>query len=436
MTENGSTYDYVILGAGITSLNMALALDNCNYAIYEKDTIVGGTCKTLEYDGFLFDYAEHFMRLDDDEVKQTISALLKENLESQRLNAAIYLQGRYVNYPFQTNLYGLPPRTVKECVLGYIEAYYSDKNPPENFEDWIYQSFGKGIAKYFMLPYNEKIWTVPPCDMTTDWFFNENVVVTGDLDQVIEGALGRKVNRDVIRWYPKEGGIMSLPKSYLSHIKNLNLNRKATEINLSEKKITFNGNTSVRYNKLINTIPLPDLIKIMTDAPVEIKRAANELKFNSVLCVNMGVDRSNISDKHWIYFPEKEFIFSRVCFPMNISKHMVPESKSSLSAIITYSENKPLTECDIKNRVIKDLIHANILNKTDKILVCETFDIKYGFNIYDSERKDNVEKIVEFLEDNDIHSIGRYGRWEYSGIEHSILESNALANKLLNTELL
>lgn len=426
--------EIVILGAGITGLSMALALKNNDYAVYEKDSSVGGMCKTEEYDGFLFDYAEHFVRLDNNEVKQIVSTLLKENLESHKLNSAIFLKNCYVNYPFQTNLFGLPPKIVKECLIGYIEAYYSKKTIPKNFEEWIYQSFGKGIAEYFLMPYNEKIWTVHPSEMTIDWFFNNKVIPTGSLEKVIEGALERKESNDIVRWYPKKGGIKSLSESFISHIKNLNLRKKAVKISLSEKRIDFEDGDYVEYNTLINTIPLPELIKIMTDVPKDVKKAADMLKYNSVLCVNFGIDRKGISDRHWIYFPEEEYIFSRVYFPMNFSPHMVPDGKSSISAIITYSENKPLVEANIKNRVIKDLIRTKILNENDKILVCETLNINYGFNIYDDKKNNNVNKILRFLEDKNIYSIGRYGRWEYSGIEHSILESKELANKKFRME--
>ena len=32
----------------------------------------------------------------------------------------------------------------------------------QTFEDWIYKNFGSGIAKHFMISYNEKLWTVHP----------------------------------------------------------------------------------------------------------------------------------------------------------------------------------------------------------------------------------------------------------------------------------
>lgn len=432
--DSSDKIDYVILGAGITGLSTALALKGCNYGLFEKDRIAGGMCRTEDYNGFLFDYAEHLMRLDDNEVKRVVSGLLKDNLESHLLNSAIYLKGCYMNYPFQLNLFGLPPQIVQECLIGYIEAYYQKMKPPRNFEEWIYSSFGKGIAEYFMLPYNDKIWTVHPREMTTDWFFNRNVIPTGDLKEAIRGALERRKNQNIVRWYPKRGGIKSLPESYITHIKNLHLNKTAVRVVLSEKKIAFEDGSSVKYDILINTIPLPELIRIMDSVPDDVRNASSRLRFNSVLCLNFGIDRSHISDRHWIYFPEKEYIFSRVYFPMNFSPDMVPEGKSSVSAIITYSENRPLMEKDVKNRVIIDLIKVGILKRTDKILFRETMDIKYGFNIYDHEREGNVRKILAFLEKNGIYSIGRYGRWEYSGIEHSILESKDLVDRILSKE--
>ena len=357
--------------------------------------------------------------------------MLKKNIHSQVLNSAIFIEECYTNYPFQTNLYGLPKKIIKECLIGYIKEYFSKKEKPKDFEQWIQQTFGEGISKYFMIPYNEKIWTIHPSEMTIDWFFNDGIVPKGDLIKVFKGAIKRKNNKNSIRWYPKNGGIKSLAESYLPHIKSPSLNTQATKILISEKKIKFNNSISVKYDTLINTIPLPEVIDILSDAPKNIKTAAKMLKYNSVMCVNIGVDRNQLSDKHWIYFPEKKYIFSRVYFPMNFSKDMVPKGKSSVSAIITYSNKKPLPKGDLKTRVINDLKKAKIINEKDKIILCETTNIKYGFNLYDHKRKENIETILNYLESNNIHSIGRYGKWEYSGIEHSILESDKLVKKLI-----
>jgi UDP-galactopyranose mutase len=425
---------YLILGAGITGLSLAYHLKGQEYALYEMDNKVGGMCKTENVDGFLFDYGEHFIRVDNGYVRRLIKKLLQNNVRSQSLNSAIYSEGRLTNYPFQTNLYGLPLNVVKKCLVGYVNALCAKKqNEREeinNFEQWIYTNFGEGIAEYFMIPYNEKIWTLHPRYMTTEWFFSESIVPKGSLELVIEGALRQREVEERIRWYPARGGIESLAKSFLRFINNVHLNKRAMEINSFKRKVTFEDGEVVQYEHLLNTIPLPELIGLISDLPSGIKKTAANLKHNSVICVNLGVDRKNLSDRHWIYFPENKYIFSRLYFPYNFSSFMVPRGKSSVSAIITYAEWKPIDKGNITERVIHDLVDANILKEEDKIITHSVADVKYGFSLYTPNRTKSVELIKAHLLANNIHTVGRYGNWEYSGIEHAILNSKELAESL------
>ncbi|MGD0644441.1 MAG: FAD-dependent oxidoreductase [Candidatus Bathyarchaeia archaeon] len=427
--------DYLIIGAGITGLSLAYHLNGQDYEVYESEKSAGGMCRTENFCGFYFDYGEHFMRADEPYVRELICNLLGQNLESQPINAAIYLGGQVTNYPFQTNLFGLRPDIIKSCLVGYVNAWCSQqKKPrsvPNNFEEWIYSSFGEGIAKYFMIPYNEKIWTIHPRDMTVDWFFNDSVVPRGNLEAVIEGALERREQKQNMRWYPLKGGINSLSEAFLKHVKNVSFNKKAIDVDPANKKVTFSDGEIVQYKILLSTIPLPQLISLIADAPSVIKKAASSLKYNSVFIVNLGIEREKISPYHWMYFPESSFIFARCYFLTNFSPFMAPKNCSSVSAMITYSEHKPLDKVKIVEKVTENLIQANIIKPNDKILANSVTDVKYGFNIFTHDRRQNVELIKKYLVGNYTYSIGRYGNWEYSGIEHSILNSRELVHSLV-----
>jgi protoporphyrinogen oxidase len=359
---------YLILGAGLTGLSLAYHLKEKNYAVYEMENKVGGMCRTEITNGFFFDYGEHFIRADNEYVRKLLTNLLKKNLRSQPLKAAIHLEGRLTNYPFQTNLYGLPPNIIKSCLLGYIQAWFRKENSDkhiDNFEQWIHSNFGDGIAKYFMIPYNNKIWTIHPRYITTDWFFNESVVPKGNLELVIEGALKKRtINENNLRWYPIKGGIGSLSEAFLNFVKNVHLKKKAIAVDTSEMNITFEDGEVIHYENLISTIPLPELIAIINSVPADIKKATSKLMYNSVLCVNLGVARKNLSKFHWIYFPEKKYVFARTYFLSNFSSNMTPEKSSSVSAMITYSKWKPLDKKTIVERVISDLVASKILKET------------------------------------------------------------------------
>ena len=46
----------------------------------------------------------------------------------------------------------------------------------KNFEEYFTRQFGAGIAKYFMSPYNFKVWAVPTTKVCAKAVCGENVV--------------------------------------------------------------------------------------------------------------------------------------------------------------------------------------------------------------------------------------------------------------------
>ncbi|MDO8345852.1 MAG: hypothetical protein Q7T48_21820 [Cellvibrio sp.] len=68
--------------------------------------------------------------------------------------------------------------------------------------------------------------------------------------------------------------------------------------------------TNVRFGYLISTMPLSELVRsIGNEAPKEIQEAAHGLRHISVRCVNIGINRENVTDKHWIYYPEDTILW-------------------------------------------------------------------------------------------------------------------------------
>ncbi len=420
----------IIIGAGLSGLSAAYYLKK-DYIIFEKDSRVGGLCKSEYENGFIFDYTGHLLHIDNEYVKKLIKKLLKGNLTSHIRNSWIFSKGVYTKYPFQANTYGLPPKIIKECLLGLIEAKYKKtKRRIRTFEDWILNIFGEGIAKHFMIPYNEKLWRVHPKQMSIEWL--NAYVPTPSIEEFINGALSEQ-NKDfgynVKFWYPLKGGICSLSKGFLKYIKKLQVKHKVTQIDTINKKIQFNDSASFYYDKIVSTMPLPELIKIIKDVPRDIKQVASSLKYTSVLNVNLGINR-RISNKHWIYFPEKKFVFYRVGFHSNFSPYMALRGTSSIYTEISYSRDESIDKKGAIKKVKQDLIKANILKREDKVLVVKVVDIKYAYAVYDFFRQKNLKKIQNFLKKNDIYSIGRYGKWEYSDMESAILEGKNIANFL------
>lgn len=438
----------VILGGGLAGLSTAWHLEKAgyNYHLFEKESRVGGLTRSESIDGFTFDFTGHLLHFKDKYVKDLVLQLLGENVNYVERSSWIFSQNVYTRYPFQTNTFGLPEEVIKECIVGFVEAIYTkngkdradsnaasskDAREEKTFEDWIYENFGRGIAKNFMVPYNQKLWTVHPRDLTCEWM--GRFVPQTSLEQLLDGALSdqsKKIGYNAHFYYPLQGGIESLPKAFASSLSNIHVDSDTCEIDLREKKVTFKNGEEIHYQKLVSSIPLPKLASMIKPLPRQIENSLENLRYNSVFDINLGVNR-NVSDKHWVYFPEPEYIFYRVGFPSNFSPFMAPEGTSSLYIEISYSDNKPLDKKKAIERAKEDLIRAQVLQDSDRILVEKCLDIKCAYVIYDRNHKGSVAQIKNFLRENDIYTIGRYGSWEYSGMEDAMLQGNNLAKEIM-----
>jgi protoporphyrinogen oxidase len=186
-----------------------------------------------------------------------------------------------------------------------------------------------------------------------------------------------------------------------------------------------------QFDYLISTLPIPLLYRMLTDTPDELKHAASRLNALSVLNINLGIERPQISDQHWIYFPENEYVFSRVGFPMNFSDTLTPKNTSSMYIEITHRRGDKLNGDALFERSITDLRKCGILRDDDRILTRHVIDIDFGYVVFDEHRQTHLQTLIDYLASVNIYTAGRYGRWDYFSMEDSILSGKTAAEQIL-----
>ena len=99
--------------------------------------------------------------------------MISGNEQENTRNTKIFYKGRYMKYPFENGLSDLPAEDLFFCISEFVKTLVAVEKgelpPPKTFRDWIYYTFGKGIAECYMVPYNEKIWKYPTSDMSLHW---------------------------------------------------------------------------------------------------------------------------------------------------------------------------------------------------------------------------------------------------------------------------
>jgi len=430
----------LIVGAGLAGLSTAYHLSGCPYRLYEREQEVGGLCRSYKKDGFTFDYTGHLLHFRQAEIKALVEKLLSGKLQKHARQSFVYSHRTYTEYPFQVNTFGLPPEVVRECLMGFIATLTNRQPgpPPQDrsFKEWILDNLGEGMAKHFMVPFNEKLWQVSLDELTSDWV--SWLVPKPELKDVINGALGIKdkafgYNPSFL--YPANGGINVLPESFVPGIDRITHGAELLEVDTKRRRAVFSdqtrgGTREVWYESLVSTIPVPELIRRCLDFPAPLKEAADALRWVSVYNINIGIGRERVSDKHWIYFPEVEYPFYRAGFPMNFSPSLGRPGCSSMYVEMSHKPNEHQSAEQLIGRVRSGLEQAGILRPDDELVVSDVKDLHYAYVYFDQHRAQAMPAIQAELERRGIYSIGRYGRWEHTSMEDAIGQGKQVAERL------
>jgi protoporphyrinogen oxidase len=425
----------LILGGGLAGLSTAYHLETTEHLVLEADATAGGLCRSREVDGFVFDYTGHLLHLRDERVIRLVDRLLPDAFELIERRARIRSHGVTVPFPFQAHLHGLPREVVADCLIGFAEslAVPVPDDPEVSFKEWSLAVFGDGISRVFMLPYNEKLFRRAAESMTADWV--SWAVPKPSLEQVVRGALGaenRGMGYNSRFRYPRHGGIGLFPEALARRVERIRLESRVVEIDLARRVVKTDDGDELRYDVLVNTLPLPAFMKMTRGGPDVLREAAGRLDWSVVGCVNLGVDRSGLADgAHWIYFPDRDVPFYRAGFPSNFSGTVAPEGAGSIYVEFGLRRGETIDRESLTATAVRGLREQGILTQNDRVLASDVIRIDPGYVIFDRERQRAMRTILPRLEAMDVHSIGRYGAWTYSYMERAVLDGMELAERLL-----
>ncbi len=423
-----------ILGGGITGITLARLLQERgeDVIVLEKEPEIGGLCRSKEINGFTYDIGgSHIIFSRDEEVLSLMKAALAENRDERTRNTKIYYKGGYVKYPFENGLYQLPKEDCFFCLNEFVKTLIAVEKgevpPPKNFRDWIYHTFGKGIAESYMIPYNEKIWNFPSEKMSMHWV--EGRVPRPPVEDIIRSAIGIETEgytHQSVFSYPVKGGIESLVHALAEPVedcivKGFNIVSVVREGN--GDFIISDGREQIRVQRLYSTIPLQELLGCIDGVPEEVQTACNSLKYNSLICVFVGL-QGEVPDFSWLYIPENEpGFFNRVSFPSNYSTAVAPDGQSSVLVEVTCNEGDAIygmSDDEIKDHVLEGLLSMQILKNTDDVVCTDVQRQKFAYVVYDLEYNKNIGIVRKFCNEEDIVLTGRFSEFEYLNMDGCI----------------
>ncbi|WP_291329609.1 FAD-dependent oxidoreductase [Desulfovibrio sp. UCD-KL4C] len=435
---------YAIIGAGPTGLGAARRLNELgekSFIILEKNSYAGGLGSSfIDKKGFTWDIGGHVVFSHYEYYDNLLAEILAEEYLEHQRESWVKAGKAWVPYPFQNNIRYLPNQKKWECVRGLLPGVRSEEDPA-NFFEWINNTFGEGIAKHFMLPYNFKVWATYPEMMSFSWI-GERVSIV-DLKTVIKNIL---LERDQLSWgpnntfrFPLNGGTGSIYRKLAETLSNRILyNTNVISIDQKNKIITDSSGNTFEYEFLLSTAPVDILVtKWLEKSPEKLVNAADMLKHNGVIVVGIGLSTSKNDSRCWMYFPDDSSPFYRVTNFHNYSPNNtpVPGQGRALMCEVSYSKHKIVDQNKIVSDVEDGLITSAMIDEEDRkdIISRWSINVDYGYPIPCLQRDEALKIVQPALESMNIYSRGRFGGWKYevSNMDHSVMQGVEWAERMI-----
>jgi protoporphyrinogen oxidase len=432
-----SNPNIVVLGTGMAGFGAAYRLHAEGIApvMYDKNPYHGGHTASFRSDsGFLFDEGPHISFTKDTRIQDLFADSVHQQYETLRYSLNNYWRGHWPRHPVQVNLHGLPEDIVVKCISDFVEVNQKPDPPLRNYEDWLLTSFGRTLAELFPMQYTRKYHTTTADNMSLDWLGPR--IYRPSLEEVLRGALSH-IEQDVhyikdFR-YPKSDGFVSYLNKFVP-LGNLKLNHELVSIDPRSQELRFSNGHTTRYDSLITSVPLPVLIGMIKGAPQDVVDASKRLACSTVVLVNVGIDREDISSSHITYIYDEDICCARLSYPHMFSSNNVPPGTGSIQAEVYFSEKyRPLTGKpeDYIEPVIKDLRRIGLIKDSDQVVFGKAMMLRYANIIFDLERADALKTVHGYLDDLGIGYCGRYGDWGYMWTDESFKSGEKAAEKIL-----
>lgn len=445
----------VIIGAGPAGLTAAydLCKEGVSSVVLEKDNVVGGISRTVNYKGYHFDIGGHRFFTKVKAVEAMWHEVLAEGqfLRRNRLSR-IYYNKKFFYYPLRASnaLLGLGIWNSALIFLSYLRAQLFPEKPEDTFEQWISNRFGKRLYRIFFKTYTEKVWGIPCNQIMAEWAA-QRIKGLSLLAAVKNALIQQQSKGDVIKTlidafdYPEFG-----PGMMWETVKQI-VERDGSEIrfNAGVEKILWSDGAvdavqvmvdgkleTIEGSHFISTMPIRELIqKLDPPAPDHVLKAAEALNYRDFLTVALVINKQELFPDNWIYIHDSDVKVGRIQNFKNWSPSMVPDpNKTCLGLEYFCFEGDGLwttSDADLIELGRKELGILGLANPAD-VEDGSVVRMPKAYPVYDGTYAEALRVVREFLNElPNMQLVGRNGMHKYNNQDHSMLTAMLAVKNIL-----
>lgn len=405
-----------ILGAGISGLSIGkLLLEDFDLEIIEKSPDYGGIAKTKTVNGISYHMTGgHCFNSKYPEVLDFVFNKIMPQNEWHKItrDSAIKFKANEISYPIEfavKQIFSFDNELAINIVKDFLNA--NDDGNYENLDEWFRKKFGNTLAEQYFLPYNRKIWNRDPKEMDPSWVKDKLPIpdVKSFFQSLIDTAEDKMPHSEF--YYPNSNNQNTFIDNLACGLNIMhNIDVKSIFFDQDEKKWVIND--IYYYDKLISTLPLNEIPKLISNCPVSILEAAEKLKYNKVSTM---LWKTHSTKRTWTYLPDPETLFHRY---IHIGNFFNPKRNYTITEAVGEKSYEEMEKNGRKDPFLIKPLDYHVSN--------------HAYVVFDDNYSQNKKAILNYLNSIGIHSIGRFGEWEYYNMDVCIKSAIDLKTEKFN----
>jgi protoporphyrinogen oxidase len=456
----------VILGAGLAGLAVSHHLGHERCLLLEQASHPFGHIASQVRDGFTWDEGPHVSFTRHAYVRELFAQSVGGEFIESPACVGNYYHGHWIDHPAQVSLHQVPEPLRSRCLESFLQsrpAASAAATPPANYQEWIERAFGPVFAENFAAVYTRKYWTRSPRELTTEWVGGR--VHSPSLEDVVAGTkapLGRNAHYVTTFRYPRRGGYQSFAEILRSGAR-IRLGTGVSSIDLAGCQVQLTDGSTLNYQRLVNTIPLPEFIRIARNVPARVREAALALNCSQLLLVNIAARHATRRPETWCYVYDEDKLATRINFTEHLSPGNAPEKHTGVQTEVYASRHRPFpgSPNEIAQQVQNELAAMDLIDSAS-VTSTHTHPVSWANVIFDHDTKPALAIIWAWLEEfglcreaDDLHPLtdwsraesepspeqssprllfaGRFGQWKYFWTDDCVLRGRKLGNLFPST---
>ena len=443
-----------ILGAGPAGLGAAWQLakrGKADVTVFEQQDTVGGNAGSFELAGLPVDYGSHRLHPScNPAILEDLRAILGEDLLDRPRHGRIRLQNRWIHFPLkpQDLVLRLPVSFGTGVAFDALKKFvpHRNGNGRDTFTTVLEKGLGATICRDFYFPYAEKIWGLPPVELSATQARRR--VSAGSLGKMVKKVLsvvpGFKTPGAGRFFYPRNGFgqiSQSIAEQAQGFGVKLQLNSMVRKIELGEKHIvtfeTNGGSESIEVDYVWSTIPLTVLAKIVEpSAPAEVIEASRKISYRAMVLIYIVLNQTQWTEFDAHYFPEADIKLSRLSEPKNYSASSEPADRTVLCGELPCTVNDEIwnsSDAELAE-VVRDAVARCGLPIGSEILEVKTKRLPFAYPIY----KEGFEQYFKLQDEwasnlKRVLTFGRQGLFAHDNTHHALAMAYAAVDCLGET---